>query len=136
MSIKIAVLRSGDQIITDVSEMVTGPDNDKLVGYYFFKPCVIKLNERKVPILNGEQVKTYDMKMHPWIPLTEDERVSIPIDHVTTFVEPVAKAYKMYADNVVGEGWEDGRSDGDLTEEQIEELAEDGQIVEESAPSD
>ncbi len=122
MSIKIAVLRSGDQIITDVSEMVTGPDNDKLVGYYFFKPCVIKLNERKVPILNGEQVKTYDMKMHPWIPLTEDERVSIPIDHVTTFVEPVAKAYKMYADNVVGEGWTEGRSNGGLSEDEIQEL--------------
>jgi hypothetical protein len=136
MSIKIAVLRSGDQIITDVSEMTTGEDNTNLVGYYFFKPCVIKLKEREVPILSGERVKTYDMRMHPWIPLTEDEKISIPLDHVTTFVDPVPKAYKMYENNVIGKGWEDGRSDGDLTEEQIEELAEDGQIVEESAPSD
>ena len=136
MSIKIAVLRSGDQIITDVSEMTTGEDNTNLVGYYFFKPCVIKLKEREVPILSGERVKTYDMRMHPWIPLTEDEKISIPLDHVTTFVDPVPKAYKMYENNVMGKGWENGRSDGDLTEEQIEELAEDGQIVEESAPSD
>ena len=136
MSIKIAVLRSGEQIITNVSEMTVGENNDKLVGYYFFKPCIIKLNERNVPVLTGEQVKTYDMKMHPWIPLTENEQISIPIDHVTTFVDPVPKAYKMYENNVLGKGWVQGRSNGGLGEEELAELAEDGQVIEESAPSD
>tara|TARA_B100000287_G_scaffold271189_1_gene255349 strand:+ start:494 stop:904 length:411 start_codon:yes stop_codon:yes gene_type:complete len=136
MSIKIAVLRSGDQIITDVSDMTAGDDNTNLVGYYFFKPCVIQLNERKVPILTGEQVKTYDMKMYPWIPLTEDEKIPIPLDHVTTFVEPVPKAYKMYENNVLGKGWTEGRPSGGLSEDEIQELEDEKAELEANKDSD
>lgn len=133
MSIQIAVLRSGDQVISKVTDMKS---DGNLIGYTFFKPCVIKLTEKEVPILSGERVKTYDLKMHPWIPLTEQEDISIPLDHVTTFVEPVAKAEKIYRENVLGEGWVKGRSDGGLREEDIEELEKEKKEVEELRSSD
>ena len=136
MSIQIAVLRSGDQVITKVTDMKS--DDGNLIGYTFFKPCIIVLNEREVPILSGEKVKTYDLKMHPWIPLTEQENISIPLDHVTTFVEPVAKADKIYRENVLGENgaWEKGRPDGGLEPEDIEELEKEKKEVEELKSSD
>ena len=41
MTIKILVLKSGEDVIADIKEMMT-PDN-KVMGYLLTKPCVVKL---------------------------------------------------------------------------------------------
>ena len=41
MTIKILLLKSGEDVVADVKEMVS-PD-DKVIGYFLTKPCVIKL---------------------------------------------------------------------------------------------
>jgi hypothetical protein len=95
MSIKVAVLKSGEQIISDVKEMVV---DDKVVGYYFNKACSIQLfnpTER-------ENAKTaFDIRLYPWIPFAKDEDIPIALDAVTTFVDPVDMLFDMYQNNVV-----------------------------------
>ena len=41
MTIKILLLKSGEDVITDLKEMVS-PD-EKVIGYFLTKPCVVKL---------------------------------------------------------------------------------------------
>ena len=37
MTIKLALLKSGEEVISDIGEMVT--DKKTVVGYYFTNPC-------------------------------------------------------------------------------------------------
>ena len=48
MTVKILLLKSGEDVIADVKEMVS-PDK-KVIGYFLSKPCIIKLylKNRKV----------------------------------------------------------------------------------------
>ena len=45
MSIKILLLKSGEDLIADVQEMVSQDDN--VIGYLLTKPCVVKLRSKK-----------------------------------------------------------------------------------------
>ena len=41
MTVKILLLKSGEDVIADLKEMVS-PD-EKVIGYFLTKPCVVKL---------------------------------------------------------------------------------------------
>ena len=49
MTVKLILLKSGEDIIADVTEMVVGHGEEeaerRIVGYFFDKPCIIKLRE-------------------------------------------------------------------------------------------
>ena len=48
MSVKLVLLKSGEDIVTDVQEMIVGDkDNQKVVGYFFTKPCAVKMRTNK-----------------------------------------------------------------------------------------
>ena len=50
MSLKLLLLKSGEDIICDVKEMAAGDDgNDRrVIGYYLNKPCVVKMRNPNV----------------------------------------------------------------------------------------
>ncbi len=44
MTIKLLLLKSGEDIIADTTEMTVGEDEDRrVVGYFLNKPCVVKM---------------------------------------------------------------------------------------------
>ena len=46
MTIKLMLLKSGEDIIADVSEMSVGEDDDRrVVGYFLNKPCIVKMRQ-------------------------------------------------------------------------------------------
>ena len=46
MTVKLVLLKSGEDIIADVTEMRVGEDKDaKIIGYFFDKACIVKLKE-------------------------------------------------------------------------------------------
>ena len=46
MTIKLLLLKSGEDMIADISEMAYGEDDERrVVGYYLNKPCVIKMRD-------------------------------------------------------------------------------------------
>ncbi len=91
MSIKLAVIKTGEQIISKVEEMIL---EDKVVGYFLFKPCVVKTTD---PVVNKETGNaSFDIKLSPWIPLGKGTRFPIPLDWIVTFVDPVEDLKKMY----------------------------------------
>ena len=57
MTIKLLLLKSGEDIIADVSEMAMREEGDRenprrIIGYYLNKPCVIKMRDPRE--LGGE----------------------------------------------------------------------------------
>ena len=110
MSIKLLMLKSGEDVIADVEEMFIGEDNEKrIIGYYLNKACVVKL--RNPNFKEGETKKGYEVSLFPWIPLSAEEKIPVVADWVVTIVEPVERLVQMYTEDVVnGQG---NQSDSD-----------------------
>ena len=105
MTIKLVLLKSGEDIIADVGEMAVGEDeNARLIGYYLNKPCVVKMV--KPTLLTEEEGSRnkksgFEVSLFPWIPLTQEKTIPVPTDWVITIVEPTEQLKQMYIEDVV-----------------------------------
>ena len=113
MTVKLAILKSGEDIVADIKEMVVGEGDDaRVVGYVLTKPCGVSLNSKAIKI--DDEKDTYQIKLFPWCPLTKSEKIPITADWVVTIVDPVDKVKQMYETEVL----KDGTSKGASTDEQ------------------
>jgi len=113
MTIKLLLLKSGEDMIANVKEMVFGEgDDQRVVGYYLNRPCIIRMRDSKMisEIQEGEQRSGYEVSLFPWIPLSAEETIPVPSDWVVTMVEPTAKLKEMYLEDIVKYG-KDNQSD-------------------------
>jgi hypothetical protein len=108
MTIKLLLLKSGEDIISDISEMVIGDEeNKRVIGYYLTKPCVVKVLKPITQIERDENNKPgVQISLYPWMPLTTDEKIPIPSDWMVTMVEPVLNLKEMYIKEVIEYGKE------------------------------
>ena len=106
MTIKILVLKSGEDVIADIKEMMT-PDN-KVMGYILTKPCVVKLMSA-APLTaeeddpNPEGSSEVRIRMHPWAPLAKEKQVPLSTEWVVTMFSPIDKVLDMYKKQVLKE---------------------------------
>ena len=104
MTIKLALLKSGEDIITDITEMRIGDDepNSKVVGYFFDKPCVVKMRNPQSQASDGNTQKAgFEVSLFPWMTLSSETRIPVTADWLITMVEPTAKLKEMYIEDVV-----------------------------------
>ena len=111
MTVKLLLLKSGEDLIADISEMVSGEDENRhVIGYFLNKPCIVKMRE---PTLlteepTEEQKKSaFQVSLYPWMPLTVDKVIPVPSDWVVTIVEPIARLTQMYIEDVMNYGKDD-----------------------------
>ena len=106
MTIKLCLLKSGEDIIADVSEMNVGNEEERsVVGYFLDRPCVFKMRDPN--LLNEEGPKKqsgFQVSLFPWIPLSAETRIPIPADWLVTMVEPAYKLKEMYVEDIVNYG--------------------------------
>ena len=103
MTIKLALLKSGEEIITDVKEMISGEteETQKVVGYFFKKPCVVRMKN-----IQGAEEKTqvlFDISLQPWIPLGKGPVFPVAMDWIITFVEPIDKLLDAYQTQILNQ---------------------------------
>jgi hypothetical protein len=108
MSIKLLLLKSGEDMIADVSEMAFGEEDAKrVVGYYLNRPCVVKMRDPNV-LKDGSEGRVrkagYEVSLFPWMPLSAEDTIPIPSDWVVTMVEPTVKLKEMYVEDIVNYG--------------------------------
>jgi len=110
MTVKLAILKSGEDIVADIKEMIVGEGNDaRVVGYFLTKPCGVSLNSKAIKVDDEED--TYQLRLFPWMPLTKQEKVPISADWVVTIVDPIDKITEMYKKEVLKDGSESSSSD-------------------------
>ena len=101
MTVKLALLKSGEDVISDIHEMVVGeehsPDDPKrVVGYFFENPCIVKLLAQEAGLKTPCK-----LQLTPWMPLTNEKRIPVATDWVITIVEPMPQLKKMYEEGVL-----------------------------------
>ena len=118
MTIKLILLKSGEDVIADVSEMILGEGDEKrVIGYHLDKPCVIRMQNPNLTDNSGEKKKAgFEVALFPWIPLTQDTTIPIPSDWLITLVEPVEKLKEMYTNDIVNYGNQSNSTDNDTTD--------------------
>jgi len=107
MTIKVLVLKSGEDVIADVQEMMSS--SDQVIGYFLNKPCVVKIQAK-------ETNTDVSVRMHPWMPIARETMIPVSADWVVTMVTPVEKIQEMYENQVLNDGKEND-STTDSTEQ-------------------
>ena len=113
MAIKLLLLKSGEDVIADVKEMVV---EDKVVGYILHYPARAKLLGDTY-IKDGMDSTPFKLQLTPWMPLSKDKKVPLVADWVVTMTDPVDQLTEMYTKGV--EEYETGEptdSDSDIGE--------------------
>tara|TARA_A100001234_G_scaffold183996_1_gene167318 strand:+ start:113 stop:538 length:426 start_codon:yes stop_codon:yes gene_type:complete len=95
MSIKLLLLRSGEEIITEVQEMVN-PETKEPMGYHLHKPFRLEIvsDDESGIVFNRE--KGYQLHWFPWAPLSKDRDFFLPSGHVLTAYDPLDSISYQY----------------------------------------
>lgn len=109
MSIKLALLKSGDTIISEMKEILsesTETTSSKAIAYILNKPHKIFIQkeiflseESRSPSSDESQIQVV---LTDWIPLSDDDDIVIPIDWVVTIVDPISAAKEIYEEKING----------------------------------
>lgn len=101
MSIKIAMLKSGEDVIADIKE-ISFHDEGGVVGYHLSNPYLVKLYESNITLSEGdiETSNGYDIVFTPWAPLSQDKEFNILSDWVVTIYEPHEDVKSSYVNKM------------------------------------
>ena len=102
MSVKITLLKTGEQIISDMKELVA-EGKEEAHAYLLENPHTVNIIEKQ--FVTEEEIKTgadygINVSLLPWIILSKDKDMIIPIDSVLTVVEPLESVTQLYLDKL------------------------------------
>jgi len=120
MTVKLMLLKSGEDLISDIQEMVVGDEeNPRVIGYFLTKPCIVKMRNPNTLTENtdGVQKSGFQVSLYPWMPLSKDEVIPLTTDWVVTIVTPTDKLTDMYMEDVINYGKQNDQSNS--TDEQL-----------------
>ena len=115
MSIKLALLKSGEEVIADIAEFRNS--EDELVSYLFKKPYCVKIKTSQVLVENESRPK-HQLAYYKWMSLSKDDDIIVNRDWVVCISEPLDSVKKTYEEKVNGrrsndtDGSSDGRDSG------------------------
>tara|TARA_B100000945_G_scaffold125233_1_gene99563 strand:+ start:192 stop:593 length:402 start_codon:yes stop_codon:yes gene_type:complete len=111
MSIKLALLKSGEEVIADIAEFRNS--EDELVSYLFKKPYCIKIKTSQVLVENESRPK-HQLAYYKWMSLSKDDDIIVNRDWVVCISEPLDTVKKTYEERVNGRRFNDsnGSSNG------------------------
>ena len=132
MSIKILLLKSNEEIITEVQE-IANPESKQAIGYHLHKPFRLEIvSDEGELVFNRE--KGYQLSWFPWAPLSKDKDFFLPSEHVITAYDPLDSIMDQYVQAIKEDQYEKnfkahedviaGVTDEDLDMEQIFKDAE------------
>ena len=111
MSIKLALLKSGEEVIADIAEFRNS--EDELVSYLFKKPYCVKIKTSQV-LVEQESRPKHELAYYKWMSLSKDNDIIVNRDWVVCISEPLDTVKKNYEEKVNGRRFDDtdGSTDG------------------------
>ena len=124
MSIKITVLKSGDQLISDMKELMA-ENEEKVQAYMLVNPHTYEINEKQFITEEEKELAEGDyginVSLLPWLILSKDKKMIIPTDSVLTVVEPLESVTQLYLDKLDAVDNLTDFTEGEMMEEEEED---------------
>ena len=97
MTIKIALLKTQQQVIADFKEIMS---DEKPVAYLFKEPHVVDFNQFSFAKEENNQT-SIEVSLSPWILSSADKEIPVPINQVVALVEPIESIKTMYLEKIL-----------------------------------
>ena len=112
MSIKLTLLKSGEEVIADIKE-VRQEETDVLVSYLFKDPYRVKIKTTQV-LVEDESRPKHELAYYKWMSLSKDNDIIVNKDWVVCITDPLDSVKKNYEEKMNGRrsNDSDGSSDG------------------------
>ncbi len=94
MTIKLCLLKSGEDVISDMTEMIV---QDQVVGYFLKYPCRAQLVGKE-----GNGSSPFKLRLTPWMPMSKDKTISVVADWVISIMEPIDDLRETYEKGIAG----------------------------------
>ena len=100
MSIQLALLKSGEEVIADIKE-IRQEETDELVSYLFKKPYCVKIKTSQVLVENESRPK-HQLAYYKWMSLSKDNDIIVNKDWVVCITDPLDSVKKNYEEKMNG----------------------------------
>jgi hypothetical protein len=101
MSIKLALLKTGETLISDIKELVS---DDTVCGYLLHDPQLVSIKKEMLVSETNKENNLNTGEIHvalsPWIILSNEKQIPVNLESVITLVDPVESLKKMYEDKI------------------------------------
>ena len=127
MSVQIALLKSGEEVIADIKEFRDSDDN--LVSYFFGEPHCITIKTQEILIEAEGAPPKHELIFYKWMGLSKDKDIIVNKDWVVCIADPHDSIVESYGrrtdgrdqssngrdDAATGPGATSGTGDADST---------------------
>ena len=112
MSIQLALLKSGEEVIADIKE-IRQDETDVLVSYLFKNPYCVKIKTSQV-LVEEETRPKHELAYFKWMSLSNDTDIIVNKDWVVCITSPLDSVKKTYEERMNGRRLNDtdGSSNG------------------------
>ena len=100
MSIKLALLKSGEEVIADISEF-RQKETDILISYLFKKPYCVKIKTSQI-LVEQESRPKHELAYYKWMSLSKDNDIIVNKDWVVCITDPLDSVKKNYEERMNG----------------------------------
>ena len=100
MSVKLTLLKTGETLISEMQELVADKNQVSPHAFLLNYPHVVRTRDKQLLTEEEKTEKKFGIYvvMTPWIILSSDKKIMIPVDSVITIVEPIEGVKKMFLD--------------------------------------
>ena len=102
MSTKLALLKSGEDVIADIKE-IRQETTDELISYLFKDPYCVKIKKSEVLVENELKPKPkHELAYYKWMSLSKDDDIIVNKDWVVCITNPLDSVKKNYEEKMNG----------------------------------
>tara|TARA_B100000035_G_scaffold218586_1_gene187466 strand:+ start:309 stop:665 length:357 start_codon:yes stop_codon:yes gene_type:complete len=100
MSVKLVILKTGEQIVADVKELVSSPNEEEATLHAYLLSNAFKIEYNKPILLSEQQNPEADgevrITLSPWLILSNDKMIPVRADCVMTIIDPIKSVVELY----------------------------------------
>ena len=102
MSTKLALLKSGEDVIADIKE-IRQETTDELISYLFKDPYCVKIKKSEVLVENELKPKPkHELAYYKWMSLSKDDDIIVNKDWVVCITNPLDSVKQNYEEKMNG----------------------------------
>ena len=102
MSTKLALLKSGEDVIADIKE-IRQETTDELISYLFKNPYCVKIKKTEVLVENELKPKPkHELAYYKWMSLSKDDDIIVNKDWVVCITDPLETVKNNYEEKMNG----------------------------------